>query len=146
MGSFLSSFIGGSSEGSSAASDSPDNNRVKTCHSSELLHHYINETSRLVNSISLQISFFPLFFSPNFSGVWLFGSVVKVVIDFSASWCGPCKIMEPIIRAMANEITDVDFVKIDVDELSVTFLFLISFLSTILFFSFTFLYIYNNVK
>ncbi|XP_004489163.1 thioredoxin H2 [Cicer arietinum] len=88
MGSFLSSFIGGSSEGSSAASDSPDNNRVKTCHSSELLHHYINETSRLV------------------------------VIDFSASWCGPCKIMEPIIRAMANEITDVDFVKIDVDELS----------------------------
>ncbi|MCI18237.1 thioredoxin h2, partial [Trifolium medium] len=41
-----------------------------------------------------------------------------VVIDFSASWCGPCKMMEPIIHAMANDFTDVEFIKIDVDELS----------------------------
>ncbi|CAJ1827981.1 unnamed protein product [Sphenostylis stenocarpa] len=41
-----------------------------------------------------------------------------IVIDFSASWCGPCKTIEPVIHAMAKKYTAVDFVKIDVDELS----------------------------
>ncbi|KAJ7974454.1 Thioredoxin [Quillaja saponaria] len=41
-----------------------------------------------------------------------------VVIDFSASWCGPCKFIEPEIHALANKYTDVEFVKIDVDELT----------------------------
>ncbi|GMN42374.1 hypothetical protein TIFTF001_011591 [Ficus carica] len=41
-----------------------------------------------------------------------------LVIDFSASWCGPCKFMEPAFNDMAAKLTDVDFVKIDVDELS----------------------------
>ncbi|XP_028806431.1 thioredoxin H2 isoform X1 [Neltuma alba] len=41
-----------------------------------------------------------------------------IVIDFSASWCGPCKFIEPAIHAMADKFTDVEFVKIDVDELS----------------------------
>ncbi|XP_039031962.1 thioredoxin H2-like [Hibiscus syriacus] len=40
-----------------------------------------------------------------------------MVIDFSASWCGPCKIMEPALNDMAVSFTDVDFVKLDVDEL-----------------------------
>ncbi|EXB30121.1 Thioredoxin H2-2 [Morus notabilis] len=42
----------------------------------------------------------------------------KTVIDFSATWCGPCKFMEPIYNDMAARFSDVDFVKIDVDELS----------------------------
>ncbi|KAL9424672.1 hypothetical protein AB3S75_031735 [Citrus x aurantiifolia] len=41
-----------------------------------------------------------------------------MVIDFAASWCGPCKIMEPELRKMASTYSDVQFVKIDVDELS----------------------------
>ncbi|KAB2064474.1 hypothetical protein ES319_A09G021900v1 [Gossypium barbadense] len=40
-----------------------------------------------------------------------------MVIDFSASWCGPCKFMEPVLNEMAAKFTDVDFVKLDVDEL-----------------------------
>ncbi|XP_043704145.1 thioredoxin-2-like [Telopea speciosissima] len=40
-----------------------------------------------------------------------------LVIDFSASWCGPCKFIEPVFIQMANKYTDVEFVKIDVDEL-----------------------------
>ncbi|XP_042482455.1 thioredoxin H2-like [Macadamia integrifolia] len=40
-----------------------------------------------------------------------------LVIDFSASWCGPCKLIEPAVVDMANKYTDVEFVKIDVDEL-----------------------------
>lgn len=42
-----------------------------------------------------------------------------MVIDFAASWCGPCKMMEPVVQAMASKFTDVEFVKIDVDELQV---------------------------
>ncbi|KAM2781796.1 hypothetical protein FF1_011538 [Malus domestica] len=41
-----------------------------------------------------------------------------MVIDFTAKWCGPCRAMEPIFREYANKFTDVEFVKLDVDELS----------------------------
>ncbi|KAJ4974453.1 hypothetical protein NE237_007627 [Protea cynaroides] len=40
-----------------------------------------------------------------------------LVIDFTASWCGPCKFFEPAVIEMANRYTDVEFIKIDVDEL-----------------------------
>ncbi|KAK8443931.1 hypothetical protein SEVIR_9G050700v4 [Setaria viridis] len=41
-----------------------------------------------------------------------------MVIDFSASWCGPCRFIEPAFKEMASKYTDVAFVKIDVDELA----------------------------
>ncbi|CAJ1931671.1 unnamed protein product [Sphenostylis stenocarpa] len=40
-----------------------------------------------------------------------------MVIDFTASWCGPCKYMDPIIKEFAAKYTNVEFIKIDVDEL-----------------------------
>nr|XP_027102044.1 thioredoxin H2-like [Coffea arabica] len=40
-----------------------------------------------------------------------------MVVDFAASWCGPCKLMEPLVKDMSGKYTDIDFVKIDVDEL-----------------------------
>ncbi|GLT74092.1 hypothetical protein SLA2020_459130 [Shorea laevis] len=40
-----------------------------------------------------------------------------MVIDFAASWCGSCKFMEPAVHAVANKFTEVEFVKIDVDDL-----------------------------
>lgn len=40
-----------------------------------------------------------------------------MVIDFTASWCGPCRFMEPTINEFASKYTDVEFIKIDVDEL-----------------------------
>ncbi|XP_031101210.1 thioredoxin H2-like [Ipomoea triloba] len=40
-----------------------------------------------------------------------------MVIDFTATWCGPCKYMEPIVHEFAAHYSDVEFVKIDVDEL-----------------------------
>lgn len=42
-----------------------------------------------------------------------------MVVDFSATWCGPCKFIEPAFNDMSAKYSDVDFVKIDVDELSV---------------------------
>jgi len=42
-----------------------------------------------------------------------------MVVDFTASWCGPCKQMDPVIQEFAATFRDVEFVKIDVDELMV---------------------------
>ncbi|XP_054276000.1 thioredoxin-2 isoform X2 [Macrosteles quadrilineatus] len=39
-----------------------------------------------------------------------------VVIDFFATWCGPCKMISPKIEEMAAEMQDVVFLKVDVDE------------------------------
>ncbi|XP_066385901.1 thioredoxin H2-2-like [Miscanthus floridulus] len=41
-----------------------------------------------------------------------------MVIDFSASWCGPCRFIEPAFKELASRFTDAIFVKIDVDELA----------------------------
>ncbi|KAG0468907.1 hypothetical protein HPP92_018235 [Vanilla planifolia] len=41
-----------------------------------------------------------------------------LVIDFSATWCGPCRAIEPTFKALSARFADASFVKIDVDELS----------------------------
>ncbi|KAL4351362.1 hypothetical protein GQ457_06G041780 [Hibiscus cannabinus] len=91
MGSFLSSFFGGASYSASEdPSSSSESSRVSTFHSAprwQLHFNSVKETPKLM------------------------------VIDFSASWCGPCKFMEPALNDMAARFTDVEFVKLDVDEL-----------------------------
>jgi len=39
-----------------------------------------------------------------------------VLVDFYATWCGPCKMTGPIIEQLAEEVKNVKFVKIDVDK------------------------------
>ena len=39
-----------------------------------------------------------------------------VLVDFWASWCGPCKMIGPIIDQIADERSDVKFCKINVDD------------------------------
>ena len=39
-----------------------------------------------------------------------------VAVDFTATWCGPCKMIGPRFEAMAREYPHAVFVKVDVDE------------------------------
>lgn len=41
---------------------------------------------------------------------------ILVFVDFYADWCGPCRLTSPIIEELANELPNVKFIKINVDE------------------------------
>ena len=40
----------------------------------------------------------------------------KVIVDCYADWCAPCKMLEPVIKELDEELSDITFFKINVDE------------------------------
>lgn len=40
-----------------------------------------------------------------------------VVVDFFATWCGPCKMIAPLLEKFSKEYASAKFIKVDVDEL-----------------------------
>lgn len=41
-----------------------------------------------------------------------------VVVDFFAVWCNPCKALSPVIDKLSEDMEEIKFIKVDVDECS----------------------------
>lgn len=39
-----------------------------------------------------------------------------IVVDFWATWCGPCRAFGPIFESVSNKFSDIPFVKVDIDQ------------------------------
>lgn len=39
-----------------------------------------------------------------------------VLVDFYATWCGPCRMVTPILEDLAGKLDKISFVKVDIDE------------------------------
>ena len=40
----------------------------------------------------------------------------KILVQLSASWCGPCKTLSPRLDQLSNDYENITFVKVDVDQ------------------------------
>ena len=43
-------------------------------------------------------------------------SKTKVLVDFNADWCGPCRMLAPILDELAKENKDLKIVSVNIDE------------------------------
>ncbi len=43
-------------------------------------------------------------------------SPITVVVDFFADWCGPCKMLSPVLEKLSAVNPDVKFYKVNIDE------------------------------
>lgn len=66
---------------------------------------------------------------------WNFKGAKPVIIDFYADWCGPCKMVTPVLQELADEYKDkIEIFKVDTEkEQELAFMFNIKSIPSILF-------------
>lgn len=47
---------------------------------------------------------------------WTYNGDSVCVLDFYADWCAPCKALEPVLKDISNEYTNINFYKINVED------------------------------
>ncbi len=40
----------------------------------------------------------------------------KIIVQFTAKWCGPCRALSPLLTKMSDDYENITFVKLDVDN------------------------------
>ncbi|GAB7335676.1 hypothetical protein MBLNU13_g07987t1 [Cladosporium sp. NU13] len=88
-----------------------------TFRSSTLFNHNITNTTTKRNfsaTMSTSTGVHNLTTKADFDAA--LGEKGLMVVDFFATWCGPCKVIAPQVVKFSNNYTDARFYKVDVDE------------------------------
>lgn len=103
---FLVNFL---LDGKQDLSNNVQNETVQTGNATtEIIDEYIPEESNDEEKVYVEVT------EANFEKEVL-KSDKKVLVDFYADWCNPCKILSPVLEEVARENPDIKLVKIDVD-------------------------------